>query len=277
MRMRPTIILFGDSITEFAFGEGGQVGWAGLLSSVYTRRADVLSRGFSGYNTRHALGVMPSIFGGGVDEGTEKNDDTDVASSLAPSLFCTVFFGANDASLPTARQHLSIEEYDRNMRQIVTKLRESTKSYMKQNSSSSQVQVPIILFTPPPVSSKAWDHYCTVTSPRPLSPRSNDKSREYGMKVKEIGKEMNCAVVDTFSLLGGYIDDDHNISEEHYNQYLTDGLHLNGEGNRIVFDGLMDVLKKHHPDLLPMEDEDGGGKYGTNGIPLEEKLWSELC
>ena len=152
---------------------------------------------------------------------------------------------------------------------------------MKQKSSNSQVQVPIILFTPPPVSSKAWDHYCTVTSPRPLSPRSNDKSREYGMKVKEIGKEMNCAVVDTFSLLGGYIDDDHNISEEHYNQYLTDGLHLNGEGNRIVFDGLMDVLKNHHPDLLPMEDEDededGGGKYGTNGIPLEEKLWSELC
>ena len=127
MRMRPTIILFGDSITEFAFGKGGQVGWAGLLSSVYTRQADVLSRGFSGYNTRHALGVMPSIFGGGVDEGTEKNDDTDVASSLAPSLFCTVFFGANDASLPTARQHLSIEEYDRNMRQIVTKLRKVQK------------------------------------------------------------------------------------------------------------------------------------------------------
>ncbi len=201
VRARPSILLFGDSITEFAFGESGQVGWASLLSSMYTRRADVLSRGFSGYNTRHALGVLESLFLAG-----KKSDD---ASSSTPLLFCTVFFGANDASLPTARQHLSVDEYDCNMREIIRTIRKNTTPYNTYETKNHN-HVPIILFTPPPAASKAWDHYCTVTSPRSLSQRSNEKVREYGMKVKEIGKEMDCVVVDSFPLLGG----DHN--EEHY-------------------------------------------------------------
>lgn len=49
MILRPSIVLFGDSITQYAFGEGSVcVGWASLLASAYQRRADVLSRGYSG-------------------------------------------------------------------------------------------------------------------------------------------------------------------------------------------------------------------------------------
>ena len=52
-RVRPSILLFGDSITEYGFGiEEVRFGWASLLSSLYSRRADVLNRGFSGYNTK---------------------------------------------------------------------------------------------------------------------------------------------------------------------------------------------------------------------------------
>jgi hypothetical protein len=45
---RPQIILFGDSITEHA---SGRFGWAAELTAAYTRRADVINRGFSGYNS----------------------------------------------------------------------------------------------------------------------------------------------------------------------------------------------------------------------------------
>ena len=213
VRIRPTIILFGDSITEFAFGQNGQVGWAGLLSSAYSRRADVLSRGFSGYNTRHALGVMQSIFGvmsrseGEDGVYSDSGESFSKPTTKTPLLFCTVFFGANDASLPSARQHLSIDEYDKNMRQIITNIRKvigsgdaSSHTQEHSNNNSTPMAPPIILFTPTPVSPKAWDHYCTVTSPRPLSPRSNERSKEYGLRVKKIGKEMDCTVVDTFSL-----------------------------------------------------------------------------
>jgi hypothetical protein len=48
-------------------------------------------------------------------------------------------------------------------------------------------------------------------------------------------------------------------------------LHLTEEGNRIVFDGIMDAIRSDLEHLLPLE-EDGGV-----GVPLEEKLWSELC
>jgi len=113
LRIRPTILLFGDSITEFGFGVDGKIGWASLLASTYSRRADVLNRGFSGYNTHHALGVLPSILGHPTNEDNAK----------IPLLFCTVFFGANDCSMPTARQHLDIDSYDQNIRNIISNLR----------------------------------------------------------------------------------------------------------------------------------------------------------
>jgi hypothetical protein len=55
-RVRPSILLFGDSITEYGFGiEEVRFGWSSLLSSLYSRRADVLNRGFAGYNTTVSL------------------------------------------------------------------------------------------------------------------------------------------------------------------------------------------------------------------------------
>lgn len=87
-----------------------------LLSNAYARRADVLNRGYSGYNTRHALGVLPSVFG--PDCGPDDESDG--------VLMVTVFFGANDASLPGDRehcQHVPIDEYEENMRKIVKSIR----------------------------------------------------------------------------------------------------------------------------------------------------------
>lgn len=46
---RPTVVLFGDSLTQFSFSEGG---WGAGMADAYQRRADVLNRGLSGYNTR---------------------------------------------------------------------------------------------------------------------------------------------------------------------------------------------------------------------------------
>jgi hypothetical protein len=83
-------------------------------------------------------------------------------------------------------------------------------------------------------------------------------------------KPNKCSVVDTWELLKG--------SSDERKAYLSDGLHLNEEGNRRVFDGLLDLLMKQFSDLTPMnDDEDGEGIYGTRGIPIEEKTWKELC
>ena len=77
----------------------------------YTRRADVLNRGFSGYNTRHALEMIPRVF------RTIQQDEQDRV------LFCTVFLGANDSALKGERQHVPIDEFEQNIEKIVKDIR----------------------------------------------------------------------------------------------------------------------------------------------------------
>ena len=97
------ILLFGDSLTEQGFGMNGKVGWASLLAADYSRRADVFNRGFFGYNSQHAIDLLPSL-----------PLDKDI-----PCLFCTVYFGANDATTPGSRQYIEQEQFASNLSNIV--------------------------------------------------------------------------------------------------------------------------------------------------------------
>lgn len=275
MHLRPPIVLFGDSITQFAYGEsplGGtpvRIGWASLLSQAYQRRADVLNRGFSGYNTRHALALVPKLFASksGAGGGDNSNGSGNGHGNLP--LFCTVFFGANDANLPSktagsGRQHVPKEEYGSNIKKIIASIRESTGTTNKTSDSDSDAVFPIIIITPPPVDDERWnqtlgmfDHY----------DRTNSVSREYGEVAKAVASSLdnNFAILDTWELLGG-----HDI--EKYKSHLCDGLHLSDSGNQLLYEGLMKLIKTKFPHLAPAADE---GR--TDGIQVEEALWSELC
>jgi lysophospholipase L1-like esterase len=285
--LRPVILLFGDSITQQGFGwEGTSVGWVSLLSRDYSRRADVLNRGFSGYNTNHALQVLPTIVSGAQA----------AAAAAQEVLFATVFFGANDAALPGELQHVPLEEYGQNLAAIVDLMRtanlqrqpsmmntattttadeivESTEQQSCPSSSSSQNQeLPIILFTPPPVDIVAWNKERGLpkkNNKKPNNDRANSNAKKYGDVVKGVGNETNCPVLDVFDLLGG------NGPVEEYGTHLRDGLHLSESGNVLVYKGLMKLLQNEYPHLLPMND--GQGKYGKVGIPLDGTLWREWC
>jgi lysophospholipase L1-like esterase len=79
---RPIFVLFGDSITQRACGPDG---WATIVADAYQRRVDVITRGYSGYNTRWARQIMDDVF---------------PSSCNTSILLTTIFFGANDAALP---------------------------------------------------------------------------------------------------------------------------------------------------------------------------------
>lgn len=247
------MVLFGDSITQQGFGVGDAApGWAGLLAAAYARRADVLNRGFSGYNTRIAVDLLPSVFGAGAG---------DVASHVGRPLFVTVFFGANDAARPSATppcQHVPLDEFEGNLREMVREI----------GGRFGEGRPPIILIAPPPLAKAQWDEYCMENFGQ-LGLRTKEATKRYGDRVKSVAKELSCSVVDTFSLLGG------NGAEDVYAKHLKDGLHLNASGNNLLFRGLMDVLKRDFPQLVPMEE--GEGKHGDTGIPLEGALWQDLC
>ena len=241
-RIRPAIILFGDSLTQFSFGEAGGVGWASLLASSYQRRADVFNRGFSGYNTRHALELLPKVF----------------APAENGILFCTIFWGANDAALPGERQHVPVEEYRQNLEDIIVLIRKHTST----STEDENADFPIIVLTPPPVDSEAWKNSREVD----YYDRTNDHTRKYGIEAKQVALKHNCKVLDTWELLEGH--------SKIYGQHLSDGLHLSESGNKLIHDALLDLIRTEYPHLAPME---GDGKTGDSGIPVEEKLWGDLC
>lgn len=264
--LRPAILLFGDSITQQGFGwERTSVGWVSLLSRDYSRRADVLNRGFSGYNTIHALQALPS--------------------TITPQevLFATVFFGANDAALPGELQYVPPEEYGKNLATIVEYMRanlqqpgssdgETSLDSGREENNDHNGPLPIILFTPPPVDIAAWykERGLDKTMKKGEEyPKANENAKSYGEVVKQVGKDTKCSVLDVFDVLGG------NGPVEEYGKHLRDGLHLSESGNVFLYEGLRSLLQDDHPHLLPMTD--GQGKYGERGVPLEGRLWRELC
>ena len=101
---RPSIVLLGDSFTEFGLEYGG---WVSLLASNYSRRADVLNRGFQGHNTREILNVLPEIL---------------PENATCGPLFVTLWLGSNDATIDDER-HVPLDEFQANLETIVEKLR----------------------------------------------------------------------------------------------------------------------------------------------------------
>ena len=123
---RKTILLLGDSLTQL-----GWDGWAGHVASRYQRRADVLNRGMSGYNTRWFLeyAATSSLW-------TSSSIPRDNVALV------TIFFGANDASdaVLNPRHHVPVPEYQENLLQLIGLCRENFGK-----------DVPIVVMTPPPV------------------------------------------------------------------------------------------------------------------------------
>jgi lysophospholipase L1-like esterase len=127
-------------------------------------------------------------------------------------------------------------------------------------------RVPIILLSGTPVDEDAWHDHCAEVFDEPGMNRDNAVARSYGECVKQVGSDLDCDVVDVFDLMGGNGND--------YAKHLSDGLHLSSSGNTIIFEGIMSLVQNKYPHLAPME---GDGKNENSGIPMEEKLWTDLC
>ncbi|OMO76005.1 Lipase, GDSL [Corchorus olitorius] len=105
---RPQFVLFGSSIVQQSFSNGG---WGAILADVYARKADILVRGYFGWNSRRALEVLDHVF------------PKDAA--VQPSLIIT-YFGGNDSMGPHPSglgPHVPLPEYIENMRKIVIHLK----------------------------------------------------------------------------------------------------------------------------------------------------------
>ncbi|XP_062189960.1 GDSL esterase/lipase At5g45920-like isoform X2 [Phragmites australis] len=180
--MRPRLVLFGDSITEQSFEYGG---WGAALAHRFARHADVVLRGLSGYNTRWALKVLPRAMEG-------------AAAAATDPAAVTVFFGANDASLPDrarAHQYVPLEEYQSNLRAIC--------GYFKERWPSTA----IILITPPPIYEPARirDIY-GCDDPSRQAERTNEAAGAYARACLAVAKELGHPVIDIWTKMQEFPD-----------------------------------------------------------------------
>lgn len=214
--MRPKIYLFGDSITEQSFADGG---WGASLTNHFSRTADVVLRGYSGYNTRWALKVIEEVFPA-------------AAGGDAP-LAVTVFFGANDASLPdrsSGFQHVPLDEYKQNLLAIV--------AFLKKQWPSTR----IILIAPPPIDEDARLLYPYVDNPSGLPERTNEAAGRYAKECHAVAAECGVPAInlcEKMQQLPGW-----------KKAYLCDGLHLTPTGNKFVFG---EVIKRLSEEQISLE------------------------
>lgn len=221
--MRPKIYLFGDSITEESFGDGG---WGSSLANHFSRTVDIVLRGYSGYNSRWAVKVAERVFPAAAAAAADEEEEEEPVA-------VTVFFGANDACLPnrcSAFQHVPLREYKQNLRSIV--------SFLKKRWPTTR----ILLITPPPIDEEGRLRHPYIENPTNEPERTNEAAGAYAKACVEVAGEFGLPVIDLWAKMQQFPD--------WQNAYLRDGLHLTRSGNQIVFG---EVVKKLAEEGLSLE------------------------
>ncbi|KAM0937117.1 putative SGNH hydrolase-type esterase domain, SGNH hydrolase superfamily [Dioscorea sansibarensis] len=203
--MRPRFVLFGSSIVQYSFSNGG---WGAILTDVYARKADILLRGYIGWNSRRALQVLDKVF------------PKDAA--VQPALVI-VYFGGNDSMQghPSGLgPHVPLEEYKENMRAIA--------NHLKSLSETTR----IIFLTCPPLNEEKLRQntsgLCLV--------RTNEMCRRYSEACIEVCKELDVKVIDLFTAI--------QKRDDWPNVCFYDGMHFAEEGSKIVAEEILKAVKE---------------------------------
>ncbi len=199
------IVLVGDSLTQFSFTPGG---WGARLADCFQRRADILNRGFSGYNTEWMKLILPELL-------PKKAGTADIV---------TILFGSNDSSLPDTypQQHVPLLTYKSNLVEMC--------GYLK---ALGFAKASIILLTPPPLHDSLWDKTCRESSF--VMNRSSSVMKQYAEAALQAGDECGVTTLDLHTAMSN--------SGEHLERYLSDGLHFTAAGNQFLAELLIPVVE----------------------------------
>lgn len=222
-KLRPVLLLAGDSLTEKGTNPKS-MGWVTQLQHDYTRSADVVPRGLSGYNTRWYLEYSMPIIA------------SEIASGKYTPAFITVWLGANDAALPAgsnSEQHVPKEAYKKNLVRIV---------HAFQNMAPD---ARILLITPPHVDDNARHRRARKYEgeKKGLVDRTNEMAGNYARACVETAHSLGVPVLDLHTFFN-------DMPKWRRNNLLEDGLHLNTRGNRLMYEQLQDKIESEFPDVV---------------------------
>ncbi|XVF55092.1 hypothetical protein PTKIN_Ptkin06aG0008900 [Pterospermum kingtungense] len=200
---RPVFVLFGSSIVQFSYGDHG---WGAILADIYARKADIVLRGYSGWNSRRALKVLHQVF---------PKDDV-----VQPSLVI-VYFGGNDSMEPHPSglgPHVPLPEYVDNMKKIALHLK------------SLSDKTRIMFLSSPPVNEEQIFQTIGVRG------RTNEACRVYSEACLKLCQELDIKCVDLWTAL--------QQRDDWKTTSFTDGIHLSSEGSKIVAKEILKALRE---------------------------------
>ncbi|KAI0480660.1 SGNH hydrolase [Xylariaceae sp. FL0804] len=221
------IVLLGDSLFQGASEVQDGFSFQGALQHQYMRGLDVINRGFSGYNTKNILELLPQIF-------------LPPASSNPRIEYLVVLLGANDACLPipTNTQGVPIEQYKDNLKKIIT------HEYIQAHQSK------ILLVTPPPldeIRTTVLDLDSGHKEPQrraAVSAQFSETARQVaseipGVVLVDLQKalmEKAISMTPDFDPQGPPLGYPEGGKRGGLEKLLPDGLHMSGEAYRVLFD-----------------------------------------
>ena len=159
------------------------------------------------------------------------------------SYYLTFFVqGANDAVFEMIVQHIPLNEFSRNLEEMIETLKKKLPS------------VSIVLITPPPIDEVKLKKRNKDMGKQFVLDRSNERTFEYVSAVVDIGGQYNLPVVNSFLACEG--------ESPNKKFYLADGLHLNRRGNLKLFKELVAIINEVYPIF--------------NKMQLDQPHWSKL-
>lgn len=230
-RPRLQFIALGDSITQNGDLLSPELGYLTLLRHTYIRKADIINRGYSGYNSELLYHTVQQSI---------QNNIWNINNMDQSPVVYTIMIGTNDAVLPkTSTQHIPLLQYKANVVSLIGLL----KSYHRNNSQSCF----IVLITPPYTEPWRWAKYCQIKhnlTELPPIQRSAEHTEQYVDMLIDIASQQNLPCINLYVLT----QSNHNSTDVD-NIYLSDGLHLSSAGNHLLYTMIIDVINKNHPEL----------------------------
>ncbi|KAF9585909.1 hypothetical protein BGW38_000099 [Lunasporangiospora selenospora] len=251
-RLFSKIVVLADSISKYGYSHATH-GWVGSLADEYAGKADVVLRGFPGYNTHWVRTLFPEII---------EQDSSLSSPSQSPSLSSTpadsyktpyytpiklviIALGTDDASLPHKRQHIPVSSYAENIRAIVQSIRYPDDPY------NYAPDTQVILVTPAPIYDAMWS--ASLEAVGETKPdRVNEVTREYAQACVAVAEELGLPVVNLWQEIQCQLDHSCPIQESvRPEDFLMDGLHLRRLGNDVLYKGILNAIALSYPTLHP--------------------------
>ena len=213
---RAKFLLQGDSLTQLGFE-----GWAAHLANVYQRRADILARGYGGYNTRMYL-QLPI-----------EDDLNNIALGI-------LLFGANDSGLAqyAAHHHVPVEEYRKNLQKLYDRLQ---KDY----------QCTRILFIgPPPVHHAqrlAYQKQRYGDKATGILERTLEHTKLYADACAQVAHDNHAPFLNLYQAMM-------EADPKDWGRFFTDGLHFSSQGHDFVGQAVIEAIQTGFPELTVTAD-----------------------